>query len=124
MTDVITEKPTNTSQVLGDMNNEEVTDFQQLVYGIYEALENENQDTIQELKLSILKESIAIEIAGFRNEVNQLRIENRKLSEKIADQAKEIAGLRNELLRQLKIGNLRLLEKMTDDASSNKGGIF
>jgi predicted RNase H-like nuclease (RuvC/YqgF family) len=106
------------------MNNEEVTDFQQLVYRIYEALENENQDTIQEIKLSILKESIAREIAGFRNEVNQLRIENRKLSEKIADQAKEIAGLRNELLRQLKIGNLRLLEKMTDDASSNKGGIF
>ena len=107
-----------------DMNNEEVTDFQQLVYGIHETLENENQDTIQELKLSILKESIAREIAGFRNEVNQLRIENRKLSEKITDQAKEIAGLRNELLRQLEIGNRRLLEKITDDASSNKEGIF
>ena len=123
MTDVITEKPTNTSQVLGDMNNEEVTDFQQLVYGIYEALENENQDTIQELKLSILKESIAREIAGFRNEVNQLRIENRKLSEKIADQAKGIASLGYELL-QLKTKHCKLLEKITHDASSNKEGIF
>ena len=123
MTDVITEKPTNTSQVLGDVNNEEVTDFQQLVYGIYETLENENQDTIQELKLSILKESIAREIAGFRNEVNQLRIENRKLSEKIADQAKGIAGLRHDV-NQLKIKNSKLIEKMIDDASSNKGGIF
>ena len=107
-----------------DMNNEEVTDLQKLVYGIYETLENENQDTIQELKLSIFKELIAGEIAGFRNEVNQLRIENRKLSEKIADQAKEIACLRNELLRQLEIGNRRQLEKMIDDASSNKEGIF
>ena len=106
-----------------DMNNEEVTDFQQLVYGIYETLENENQDTIQELKLSILKESIAREIAGFRNEVNQLRIENRKLSEKIADQAKGIASLGYEL-RQLKTEHRELPEKMTDDVSSDKGGIF
>ena len=106
-----------------DMNNGEVTDLQKLVYGIYETLENENQDTIQELKLSILKESIAREIAGFRNEVNQLRIENRKLSEKIADQAKGIASLGYEL-RQLKTEHRELLEKMTDDVSSDKGGIF
>ena len=106
-----------------DMNNGEVTDLQKLVYGIYETLENENQDTIQELKLSILKESIAREIAGFRNEVNQLRIENRKLSEKIADQAKGIASLGYEL-RQLKTEHRKLLEKITDDASSNKEGIF
>jgi septal ring factor EnvC (AmiA/AmiB activator) len=106
------------------MNNGEVTDLQKLVYGIYETLEDENQDTIQELKLSFLTESIAREIAGFRNEVNQLRIENRKLSEKIADQAKEIAGLRNELLRQLRIENRRRLEKMIDDVNSNKEGTF
>jgi septal ring factor EnvC (AmiA/AmiB activator) len=105
------------------MNNEEVTDLQKLVYGIHETLENENQDTIQELKLSILKESIAREIAGFRNEVNQLRIENRKLSEKIADQAKGIASLGYELL-QLKTKHCKLLEKITHDASSNKEGIF
>jgi hypothetical protein len=43
-----------------------------------------------------------LQIAGFRNELNQLRIENRKLPEKIADQAKGIAGLRHDV-NQLKI---------------------
>jgi predicted RNase H-like nuclease (RuvC/YqgF family) len=55
--------------------------------------------------------------------VNQLRIENRKLSEKITDQAKEIAALRHEA-NQLKTEHRELLKKMTDDASSDKGGIF
>jgi predicted RNase H-like nuclease (RuvC/YqgF family) len=91
------------------MNNEEPTDFQQLVYGIYEQLANENQDTIQELKLSTLKESILREIAGLRNEVNQLRTENRKVSEKITNQAKEIAGLVHEL-HELKTNTANVFE--------------
>jgi predicted RNase H-like nuclease (RuvC/YqgF family) len=95
------------------MNNEEPTDFQQLVYSIYESLANENQNTIEELKLSILKESILREIAGLRNEVNQLRTENRKLPEKITNQAKEIPGLRDEL-HQIGINTHRLLEGMTE----------
>ncbi len=94
------------------MNNEEPTDFQQLVYGIYEQLANEKQDTIEELKLSILKESILREIAGLRNEVNQLRIESRKLSEKITNQAKEIAGLVHEL-RQIKTNTANVFKRMT-----------
>ena len=93
------------------MNNEEPTDFQQLVYSIYESLANENQNTIEELKLSILKESILREIAGLRNEVNQLRTENRKLPEKITNQAKEIAGLVHEL-HQLETNTRELLKGM------------
>ena len=93
------------------MNNEEPTDFQQLVYSIYESLANENQNTIEELKLSILRESILREIAGLRNEVNQLRTENRKLPEKITNQAKEIAGLVHEL-HQLETNTRELLKGM------------
>jgi predicted RNase H-like nuclease (RuvC/YqgF family) len=95
------------------MNNEEPTDFQQLVYSIYELLANEKQDTIEELKLSTLKESILREIAGLRNEVNQLRTENCKLSEKITNQAREISGLRDQLY-QIGINTHRLLEGMTE----------
>jgi len=80
------------------MNNEEPTDFQQLVYSTYQALANEN---------------IVREIAGLRNEVNQLRIENHKVSEKITNQAKEIAGLRHELGR-LNTNTRELLERMAE----------
>jgi len=105
------------------MNNEEPTDFQQLVYSTYQALANENQDTIQKLELSIVKESIVREIVGLRNEVNQLRIENHKVSEKITNQTKEIAGLRHELVR-LNTNTGELLERMTEILVLIKGGIF
>jgi len=48
----------------------------------------------------------------------------RKIREDQAIQiVEEIAALRHEL-RQLKTEHRELLEKMTDDVSSNKGGIF
>jgi FtsZ-binding cell division protein ZapB len=87
-----------------DINNEEVT-YLQLTY---EPLEDENPDGIKEYELSIAKE-----IVGLRNEVNQLRIENRKVSEKITDQAKEIAGLVHEL-RQIKTNTANVFERMTE----------
>jgi len=87
-----------------DINNEEVT-YLQLTY---ELLEDENPDAIKEYELSIAKE-----IVGLRNEVNQLRIENRKVSEKITDQAKEIAGLVHEL-RQIKTNTANVFERMTE----------
>ena len=80
------------------MNNEEPTDFQQLVYITYQALANEN---------------IVREIAGLRNEVNQLRIENHKVFEKITNQAKEMPRLRDEL-HQLKINTHKLVDGMTE----------